>query len=261
MTARKMMPSARTHAQTARYSPSQQSDLRLFERMESLTPSNLIAAFNRLQRRTRVVIVMAAAALVIMWGVTTLIGQLALHVENTRGPFMSEALTAPYSLQARVFALGDLEMPTVVDPFGLQEVITETQLQDAEKQNVLPIELTLGACLVTKVIEAERPCQLTIPAEYLVTGRYLDAEGRTVYATAARFVDPTVTTDAMQELFVRAHSMGRTGDFVIGVMDVSYFYSQTRGANQFAWTHGQWLFLVSGVSYQGVEAWVQNFTF
>jgi|FLYN01.1.fsa_nt_gi hypothetical protein len=126
--------------------PRRESDLQpVYDFLDAIRPSNLRAAWRRTNRHTRWLMIFTVAGVVLLWSVLRISIMVANHIDATTGPFLWDALRAPYNLEKRfvpaVDPNADLEtialLPATIGEFTLQpevEAVEETATEQAVDQ-------------------------------------------------------------------------------------------------------------------------------
>ncbi|MCB9451110.1 MAG: hypothetical protein H6672_06700 [Anaerolineaceae bacterium] len=272
----------------------------VYDVIDALQPDRLKAAYYSLNYRTRWLIVVSTATLVLLWVTINLSMGLAQHIRATSGPFLFEALNAPYGLVDRISPNADpalitvlpvevdkhilnlveaqtfipgvtpvVEAETVEEAAVAEEttVVDEVAVVDAttitETAPVIPY--LMGECLFSAAefdpdAETYAGC-LPFAATYLTTGMY-EGNGSPIQVAAVQF-DPAVTStnDVMNSLKDYSEQIGRAGNYVIGINGADYFYSSTPELYSFTWAHNGWVYSMSGENLNELESMLKAFPF
>jgi|GEM_PF-6861156 len=255
---------------------------------DALRPSRLMHSSNRVERRKRWTIVIIIASLVFLWSLWTLSTTLMRQVRANNGAFLMDALQAPFNLTDRMspavsaaymtilplqtdilllnvasvetFTPGVTPVvePVAVDPVADPAVAT---LPASTLQNDLLGECLWSAGLYDPAAQEQLAC-LKLPAAYLTQGLYEDANGAAIHVVAAQFKPELATTmQVMNALKAVADAVGRTGNYVIGVGAVDYFYSSTPDLYSFTWAHNGWVYSIASPEMSQLEKAVQGFAY
>lgn len=272
-----------------------QSDLQpVYDVLDALQFGHLKARFNQLSMRTRWLIVIGIATLVLLWATVSLSGLLVQHIRATSGPFLLEALQPPYNLVERLTPETDPAQMTILpmqlDTYVLNLTtvqtlhdgiapVVEADAASAETTDaatdaaaapaeavVAPIHYLMGDCLTSAGnFDPEADAQTTcvgVPATYLTSGLYEGGSGSPIYMAAARFnPDVVSTSDVMKTMKDYAERVGRSGNYVIGIGAADFFYSTTPELYSFIWAHNGWVYVISGPDMAQLETALKVFPF
>jgi len=256
--------------------------------LDLLLPSHLMRAFNRIERRKRWAIIISVASIVLLWSMWTLTTTLMRQVRSNSGAFLMDALQAPYNMVDRltptVSAAYMTILPIQTDVLLLDVASVETFVpgvtpevepvaEDPADVAAAPVAVSplendqMGNCLWSASDyepgenEMTTAC-LKLPAAYLTSGFYNDNNGAAVHVVAAQFKPELATTqDVMTALKAVADSIGRTGNYVIGVGAVDYFYSSTPDLYSFTWAHNGWVYSIASPDMAQLEKAVKGFAY
>jgi hypothetical protein len=256
---------------------SRESDLQpVYDVLDALQPAHLKAAYHRLDRRTRYWLIIGIATVVLGWSMLTLMQMITRHVAATTGPFLSDALQAPFQLDTRPMPAWTTEntmiLPSNVGNYaivdGSVQIVIPTPVTEATSgQATVPdVPSVVPAAVLGKCLHSATSADLTatcvgIPAQYLAFADYQSAEGIVIHLVSAQFGSHDDATQAIKALRRQAGSVGHVGDYAIGVGTVDFFYSVTGDQYNFTWSNGMWVYLVSGASSADLEAFTQSFSY
>jgi len=267
-------------SQQRKTSARRESDLQpVYEVIDALQPDHLKAAYNRMDRRTRYVIIMIIASAVLAWSMLTAVRLLSQQIAATTGPFLMDALKAPYSLDTRTLPI-PVDAQTTVLPMTVDsltrldqtvKVIVPVVVSEAE-QEAGAIQETgmnldalaaypLAGCLATTVTNSIESACVPFRAQYATFGDYQMADGSRMNVTAAQFSSDDEATQVMKALIHQAGSVGRVGNYVLGVSAVDYFNSAAGNYYIFTWSHGMWVYTLTHPSLPVLEAAVKAFPY
>jgi hypothetical protein len=256
-----------------------QSDLQpVYDLIDALQPAHIKAAYKRLNRRTRAILLISVATVVLLWALFSILGFAMNYVKNTTGPFLTEALKTSYNLEARVMPLPPVDqtslLPNAVanytlvgSPYQATPVPAKTgknNKADAQPTVVPPapvINSPLGTCLTTAIIGADPANCTGLPAVYTAMGDYQNAAGTTVNVSMALFTSHTEAGDVMRKLQQQAAVGGSLGNYAIGVTQVDYFYSSQPQVYMFSWANGSWVYTAVSSSSEDLDQFVKNFPY
>ncbi len=263
------------------------SDLQpVYTLLDFVWPPHLLHAFNRIERRKRWAIIISIASIVLLWSLWTLTTTLMRQVRSNSGAFLMDALQAPYNmvdrqtptvsaaymtilpLQTDVLLLDVASVETFV-PGVTPKVEPATEASEDAAAPTIASQLEsdlLGNCLwsagdYNPNVKEQLAC-LKLPAAYLTNGLYNNAGGAAIHVVAAQFKPEMATTqEVMTALKAVADSIGRTGNYVIGVGAVSYFYSSTPDLYSFTWSHNDWVYSIASPDMGQLEKAVKGFAY
>ncbi len=261
-----------------------QSDLQpVYDILDVLHPDNLKAVFNRLDFRTRWLIIITSATLILLWVTISLASGLAQHIRATSGPFLLDALQAPYSMTERTVPAADVTqitmLPMEIEDYILNLLTVETfipgvtpvveaaaEIADGSAAEVAPAEqYLLAECLLSAadfdpLAETNTGC-LPFPVAYLTSGLY-EGGASPIHLVAAQF-DPVevLTGNVMKSLKSQAERIGRMGNYVIGVGTVDFFYSSTPDLYSITWAHDGWVYTISTPDMNQLEKMLEAFPY
>lgn len=132
-----------------------------------------------------------------------------------------------------------------------------------------PIDYSNNVCLMAALSARwgndnvdNPPCTITQRAMYVEQGDYLGSDGSKINIVAAEFPRGEDAAWAVKQLFYRARFIGFTGNFALDdIIEYNYFFSQINGVYSLAWSHGNWVFSISGVSSDKIEAVARTFPY
>jgi hypothetical protein len=78
---------------------------------------------------------------------------------------------------------------------------------------------------------------------------------------AMRYGSPDEIDETMRWLMDASRALGATGNFIIGVHEVDFYYSRTGTTFSFTYSRGSWMYWVSGPSDDDVQAFVSAFPY
>jgi hypothetical protein len=257
-----------------------ESDLQpIYDVVDALQPDQLKAAYNRMDRRTRYMVIMLIATLVLAWAMLTAVRLLSQHISATTGPFLMDALKAPYNLDART-------LPTPIDAQTtvLPAAVADFARLDETVKVIVPVDVSegqpdagdveqaatglealagypLAGCLATAASNSVESACVPFRAQYVTFGDYQIADGSRMNVTAAQFVSDADATDAVKALSHYAGSIGRVGNYVLGVGAVDYFNSAAGNYHIFTWSHGMWVYTMTHQSLPALESAMKVFPY
>lgn len=231
--------------------PTEQSDLRLFERIEALAPTTLYARWMQLKRRTRWLVVITLASLVLAAALMTLSNAAIEHIDNTRGPFLEEALVAPYQIAARALPSADRALLATVGGYRYHQDSAETPVTYHRS----------GQCLLQIDSDKAAICGLDASVKARVSGGYLRDDGAAVSVVAAQLSSSAEVSAAMPELVTFSDQNGSIGNFSVGGGNVDYFYSREGDRYAFTWSRADWIYTASSTSFAALEDWLGAFSY
>ncbi len=217
------------------------------------------ARFNRLPSVVRGAYLVTLAT-IILAGVGYFVGSVAYdHVKAQQGPFLSDALAAPYDLAARPAPPASASVQYLL-PASLGSYARTsrpiTQLQPSSPTN---------QCLLGLGYSRE---ETNPPLCHRSYGMVSTAAAK--YQGGNRFVDVAIgqslseeqAAQTMLELFYHARRYGQVGNFAVeSVGEVDYFYSSVRGWVSFTWARGPWIFSISSNRVSTVEDVLSEFPY
>lgn len=269
-------------------SPRRESDLQpVYDFLGTIQPSHLRTAWHRIDRRTRWLMVFMIAGIILLWSVMRISFMVASHIEATSGPFLWDALRAPYDLEVRLIPTVDLNadpatitlLPTAVGDYALQaepveEVTGEETVEQAVPEAAVD-ETTAAAdnaaapaviypvsdCLYAGGAPIDKAACVSAVAQYIESGDYQAAQGMPIHLTMAQFASDYEATQVARDLHRFAFSIGSVGNFALGVGQADFFYGSTSDLYTFAWSHGTWVLTASSSRFDDLEAFVQAFPY
>jgi len=260
-----------------------------------LRPDHIIRSYKRLNRRQRWAIIMSFASIVAMIAILTASIALMRHIRATSGDFLFDALEAPFNLADRMTPAVDTAYATVL-PIQIDTIMLDVSTLKTFIPGISPaeeaapvveataggaegtVEATaqptlaqtmndqLGFCLWSAAefdptLAMQTGC-LPYEARYLTNGYYRDNGGALVHVSAVMFSqDVSPSVDVMTALKARADLIGRTGNYVIGVGPVDYFFSSTPELYTFTWAHNGWVYSISSPDMGVMEKAIRNFPY
>ncbi len=219
-----------------------------------------------------ILIMTALVVLVVCMGFVT--ERLLDHIADTRGPFLTEALRAPYALETR--PLPPLEagaltiFPARVGGYLLTQVVQvgpadSTAAPAGGLDAMSPPAGLLGRCALGLYNFHVTACDFArdYTAQGAAVGVYTRPGGTDpVYVYAVQFADMERVAEALAALRGYARTIGRTSGFALyGAASVDYFQSSTRGWFSFDWVRANWIFQVSARAQAELEGFMPVFTY
>ncbi|MBN1286246.1 MAG: hypothetical protein JXB47_12680 [Anaerolineae bacterium] len=186
------------------------------------------------KKKLAFLVLMAGAVFVLVFTVSVLVGGLVRSLNAT--DYMS-AIAAPYNLDSRLVASPGSTyglLPMNVGDF-VRDVSTDAQ---------------------SKVL-----AKLGVASNGSIASTYTLATGEAASVSAEEMVSENEALFVMRKLREYASKKGSVGNFAIGLGDVSYIYYRVGTVNSLSWTHGPWLYTVSGTSMAIVNQFVQDFPY
>jgi hypothetical protein len=245
----------------------------------------------RLDRRTRWMLVIMAASLVLLWISFQMLGILMRQINNSTGPLLTGALTAPYQLNTRATPVVNLDQPNLlpenVGPYSLMKdsvgivipplPVRKGQQARSKDQRTIAIGVsaaeasargaTEGCLFSFKADGAPTPC-IAHEVRYITSGVYqYTTDDQSVYSlnvVMALFDNDANATAAVKHLLQRSRGDNQVsvGNYVMDVHEVDYFYSRTgKSIFTFTWSHGSWVYAVTGNTFDAVENLVKALPF
>lgn len=253
------------------------SDLQpVYDLINALQPRNVKAAYNRLGHRTRALLLIAGSTVILLWALTTILSLAVQHVRATTGPFLMDALKAPYSLEARLIPLPPADqsfvLPNTVGEYAVMGSLfqaTPIPPQAAESTEPVPalpamtsvISSQVASCLST-ALEGPTPTNCaTYNASFVAAGDYQKAAGTSLNIVMAYFASHSDASEVMRSLQRQASTNGTVGNYAIGVGQVDYFYSSQSQLYVFTWANGAWVYTASSPSFDDLEAFIKQFPY
>jgi hypothetical protein len=256
-----------------------ESDLQpIYDVVDALQPDHLKAAYNRMDRRTRYLVIMLVATLILAWSMLTAVRLLSNHIAATTGPFLFDALKAPYSLDTRTLPL-PVDAQTTVLPTAVGDItrldetvkvivpvaVSASQEAAAEEQVGIPLDSLAGyplaGCLATTATSNLESACVGFSAQYVTFGDFQSKDGSRVNVIAAQFASDAEATQVMKALSRYAGSVGRVGNYALGVGTVDYFNSATVDHHIFTWSHGMWVYTMTSKSLSLLESTIKSFPY
>jgi hypothetical protein len=216
----------------------------------------------RMDRRTRLILIGTAASIVAGFVLFTLLNFLGDKIAESRIPVLDEAIVAPYGLSERPFAPLDMQrLPTSVGDFTLTQAVSDGEIYNAVVGGYAGPEYSLSQCIITVSLQEMRPCMVTTRAQFLTGGYYANSAGVNVHLMAVRYATTAEIDETMRWMLNEARAVGAIGNFIIGVHDVDFYFSRTGSNFSFTYSHGNWMYVVSGASNPDVQAFVEAFEY
>lgn len=252
-----------------------QSDLQpVYDLLDALHPARLRAAFTRLDHRTRWILVTSVAGVVLLWTVLSLMQLGISSIRASSGPFLLDALRAPYNLEARLIPAPDMLMTLpvqvgeyLVQPETVMMALVPTLTEGSDIATVEAPALTFAPsspaaqCMVKALNDAGKSvCGMPNPL-YLTGGNFVNGAGLTTQMIASQYASAADARQAVRALFRETRQQAVTGNYAIGVGAVDYFFGSTAENRTFAWGHGNWVYLVTSASNSELEAVLNQLPF
>ncbi len=215
-------------------------------------------AFNRQPALLRGIELISVALMILMVIGFVAVREVKAYIKSHQGTFLEEALVAPYDLEAQIIPASNSAasslIPNAIGKYtNNNQAISQTAPSSPTNQCLLAIGYPRDA------IGAPN-CVRNYGTTGTAYGRYVTKDFRTADFVVARFASTAQAEGTMYDLLHHAREYGRVGNFSIGATgSVSYFYSSVRGWFSFTWSHGPWIFSVSGPNLQYVEDLVTHY--
>lgn len=103
--------------------------------------------------------------------------------------------------------------------------------------------------------------RLGIASKDTISTEYRLPSGESVTVNAEEMLSPDEASFVMRKLREYASMKGSVGNFSVGLGDVSYMYYRIGNVNSLSWTHGPWLYTVSGASLRIVNKFTEIFPY
>lgn len=247
---------------------------RTFDFIYSIDLRELRRAFNRIDSRTRWLLITIAASAVLLLVVLQFTKAAIQAVEWANRPSLQDRLAAPYDLEAR-------PVPQLPEA-SATEAPAETSVEAAaEAAEAAPVYLALPAALQGFTLQAEAaspslleqcllsasgqdkaPCTLSRAAHFIEAGSYIAANGQSVGVILAQFASEKDAAQALLELYRYSRSIGRIGNYaLLETRPVDYYYSSTRQQFAFSWSNGPWVYTASSASFETLEQFMSAFQY
>lgn len=222
----------------------------------------LRAPYDRLDARTRMIIKVGLGCFLGVWAFA-MIAIVFHNLGNPDGPYIFDAMKAPYTLESRWQPpLPDQNtnvMPSSVSDFALDLGHSTVATQGSAFSSTVSTQP--GACLFS-AIEGSDPTNCTgFNAEYVASGDFANPSGDKVNVVMAKFSRHDDAISVMKTFLAEARALGGVDKYVIGVTLVSYFSSAYNGAYNFYWSNGDWVYIASSASVQALDQLVTDFPF
>ncbi len=246
----------------------------IYELIDAISPARLTASVRRLDRRTRWLIAMLAASLVLIWVIIFAVRLTVNHVRATSGAFLFDALQAPYALQSRAVPMIDSPaeavLPITISDFQLLpesvEVLPAASAGEVPTDGYQPPAYaalvsahSVGQCLKAATV-ADMSCTGVVSG-FVTSGVYQAKDGAQVVLAVARFETSVQAREAMKALYQHAAATSKIGNYALSVGAVDFFYSSDSRQYSFTWAHDAWVYSASGDSFQAVENLVKNYLY
>jgi len=221
--------------------------------------SDAKASFDELPPIVRGVSLISLSA-IFMLGVGYFAGNFAYdYIKSQRGPFLEEALAAPFELGERPMPAAAASAQSLLPQTIGDYVITDraiTQLQPSSPTNHCLLGLGYSREETNPPLCRRSYGMLSIAsAQYRYKNRFVDV-------AIAQFPSDDQAAATMQELLSHARRWGQVGNFALdGVGGVDYFYSSVRGWMSFTWARGPWVFSISSNRVSTVEEVAPQFPY
>lgn len=263
-------------AQQRKTISSRQSDLQpVYDLLEALHPARLRRNWQRLDMRSRWLLIISVASLILVWVMLNLTSLMIRHTRATSGTFLFDALHAPYQLETRllpVLPLDDTSMlPAAAGEYMLQpETVQVVRPAVAAAPSAAETEAVAapvnaasrfitGQCLLSPP-ETDAPC-LSSQWLYLTSGSYAKPDGTIINAAAASFASAAEGRQAMKDVHGYANQRSVMGNYALGIWPVDYFYSSFNGVYTFVWSHDNWIFTLSSTALEDMEKLIEAFPY
>lgn len=178
------------------------------------------------------------------------------YIEARQGPFLQDALVAPYNLDERPVSNATQSQALIPALIGsylrTDQPITRSYPSSPTNQCLLGLEYD-------RDIIDPPTCVRRYGALNVAAGHYLN-EWKAVDLAVARFPNDLSAEATMFDLLHHARNFGQVGNYAIGTgSSVDYFYSSVRGWFSFTWSQGPWIFSVSGPKLSYIEAVIEHY--
>ncbi len=265
-------------AQQRKTSVRRESDLQpVYDVLDALQPDHLKAVYNSVDRRTRYIILMIIATAVLAWAMLTTVRLVSQQIASTTGPFLLDALKAPYSLDTRTLPVpADAQTTVLPAAFGdfarldetMQVIIPATVSESSAADSTQPVAVfeslaayPLAGCLAASTNTAVEASCVGLRSQYLTFADFQTHDSSRMNITAAQFASDAEAKQVMKALSRYAGSVGRVGNYALGVTTVDYFNSTVGGYHSFTWSHGVWVYTLSSPSLPLLEGGIKAFPY
>lgn len=202
-------------------------------------------------------LIAVAAAILVLIGFVVL-REVKAYVRSQSGPFLAEALVAPYDLEKREVPAQDVDASLLI-PATIGKYQRNSQPITRGYPSSPTNQCLLGLGYEANTIDAPN-CNRSYGSTGVAYGRYVTGDWKNADLVIARFSNTTQAEGTMFDLLHHARKFGQVGNFSIGVGgEVSYFYSAVQLWYSFTWSHGPWIFSVSGPSLKYVEEIIEKY--
>lgn len=254
---------------------SRQSDLQpVYDLIDALQPAKVRAAYNRLSYRTRAFIMIGVGVMVLIWTVVLMLQAVTEHVRATTGPFLMDAIKAPYQLETRLIPMLPADqgflLPISFGEYSASSIPFQATPAPDQKAGapVTPVTLPASAlnvplanCLLSAVDGAAPTNCTTYTATFSTSVDYMNASGTAVNVAMSFFAGHTDASQVMRKIQQQAATLGSIGNYAIGVTPVDYFYSSQSGIYSFSWANGPWVNTASSASFDDLEKFLKQFPY
>lgn len=199
-------------------------------------------------------------SIIIMLGAGYFVGTFAYdYIMSQRGPFLAEALVAPFELAERPVpvegATAASALPSAIGDYVRTDRAI-TQLQPSSPTNHCLLGIGYSREETNPPLCRRSYGMLSIAAaQYRYQNRFVDV-------AIAQFPSEEHAAVTMEELLAHARRWGQVGNFALGgVGGVDYFYSSVRGWMSFTWARGPWVFSISSNRVSTVEEVIPLFPY
>ncbi len=187
----------------------------------------------------------------------TLVLEAALVQLETALPVVEKADTIAEVIAAPEIYPLRVALDTVANSDIALTEVNDLLLHFSQIETEMALPASVNDCLVASEAGSDElpACGITIYPLYLEPGTYqITADAQPVAVTMATFEDHETATSMMKELYTYADTNGQTGNYTLGVTQVDYFYSRLEGDYTFVWSHDNWVYVISALSFTDMEA-------
>lgn len=228
---------------------------RTFDFIYSIDLQDIRQSFNRIDRRTRWLIVSIAASALLLWVVLQFTQVAIQSIEWANRPSLQDRLAAPYNLDART-------IPQIVISEENPSQVLPATLQDFTLQDMTATPSLLEQCLISANGQDKSDCTMTRAAQFSAMGAYLSTNGQTVDVIVTQFADDSHAAQALLEMYRYSRTIGRVGNYaLVNSRAVDYFYSSTREQFAFSWSNGPWVYTANSTSFATLEQFMEAFAY
>lgn len=229
---------------------------RTFDFIYSIDLREMRRSFNRIDSRTRWLIITIAASAVLLLVALQFTKAAIQAVEWANRPSLQDRLAAPYDLEARA-------LPQIItNEDGSAAPLLPAALQGFTLQAEAAAPSLLEQCLLSASGQDKAPCAMSRAAHFIEGGSYAADNGHAVGVILAQFASENDAAQALLELYRYSRSIGRIGNYaLLETRPVDYYYSSTRQQFAFSWSNGPWVYTASSASFETLEQFMSAFQY